>query len=365
MRDKDELKQSLSVSDIEKVLQYYNIDYAFNSQDDMVMETACHNKHGGSHKLYYYPEGQSFHCYTDCAESFDVYELVMKVTQTRRDPLNFNEAFRTVAHIMGVNIHASNKRVVQLGNSNAPIDDWDFINKLKRRRKNTPTFELVDEDVLNDFPRWYPEAWHSEGISVDTMEKFGIRFNPEHNSTIIPHRNPYGELIGIRTRNWRDTEFGKYLPLHHKGIGYGHPLGYNLYSLNENKETIKRKKKIMLVESEKSSLKAHSFFGDNNFCVSLCGSSMNNYQADLVLDLGVDEVIIAMDKDYINQPDLKYKEKVRKIAQHFMKRVSVYVITDTRNVMDYQECVMDRSRDEVINIMNFDKHLITDLEELE
>lgn len=364
MRDKDGLKQSLSLSDIEKILQYFNIDYGVNSQGDLQMQTACHNAHGGSHKLYYYPESQSFHCFTDCAESFDVYDLVMKVNNTRHIAMNFNEAFKTVADIMGINLYQPTKRKVQFGNSHGTISDWDFIHKLAPRKAKEPKFEPIDENVLSQFPRWYTQEWIEENISPETHEKFGVRFNPEYNQTIIPHRNQDGELVGIRVRNWRSVERGKYLPLYHKGKGYQHALGYNLFSLYENKEAIKRKNKVVIVESEKSALKAHSMFGENNFTISLCGSTMNQYQADMLLNLGVQEVSIALDKDYLHQPDRAYYEKVKKIAKLFINKVDVYHITDVRDVLGYQDCFLDADKKTVVNIMEHNKFLIKDLEEL-
>ena len=365
MRDKDELKQSLSLSDIEKILQYFNIDYGVNSQGDLQMQTACHNAHGGSHKLYYYPESQSFHCFTDCAESFDVYDLVMKVNNTRHIAMNFNESFKTVADIMGINLYQPTKRKVQFGNSHGTISDWDFIHKLAPRKAKEPKFEPIDEGVLNQFPCWYTEEWIEENISPETHEKFGIRFNPDYNQTIIPHYNIDNILIGIRVRNWRSVEKGKYLPLYHKGRGYQHALGYNLYGIHLNKETVQRKKKVMLVESEKSTMKAESFFGEDNFVLSLCGSTLNQFQAELILSMGVEKVILAPDKDYISQPDSVFKDKVKKMARHFINKAQVTVIMDTRNVMDYQECIMDREKDEIINIMNYNQYEINDLEELE
>ena len=363
MRDKDELKQSLSLSDIEKILQYFNIDYGVNSQGDLVMRTACHNAHGGSHKLYYYPESQSFHCFTDCAESFDVYELVMKVNNTRHIAMNFNEAFKTVADIMGINLYQPTKRKVQFGNSHGTINDWDFINRLAPRKAKEPKFESVNEDVLNHFPEWYTQEWIEEGISPETHEKFEIRFNPEYNQTIIPHRNKDGELIGIRVRNWRDIK-NKYMPLYHKGEGYTHALGYSLYGLYENKDTIQRLKKVALVESEKSVLKSHSMFQNANFTVGISGSTMNAYQAEMLMEMGVETVIIMVDKDYVNQPDSVYYDKIKKIAKHFVNRVNVYHVTDTRNLLDYQSCVLDADKKTVINVMQNEKYEINDLEEL-
>lgn len=363
MRDKDELKQSLSLSDIEKILQYFNIDYGVNSQGDLVMRTACHNAHGGSHKLYYYPESQSFHCFTDCAESFDVYELVMKVNNTRHIAMNFNESFKTVADIMGINLYQPTKRKVQFGNSHGTISDWDFIHKLAPRKAKEPKFEPIDEGVLNQFPCWYTKEWIEENISPETHEKFGIRFNPDYNQTVIPHRNHEGELIGIRVRNWRDLK-NKYMPLYHKGEGYTHALGYSLYGLYENKDTIQRLKKVALVESEKSVLKSHSMFQNANFTVGLCGSTMNSYQAEMLMNMGVESVVIMVDKDYVNQPDSVYYDKIKKIAKHFINKINVYHVTDTRNILDYQSCVLDADRETVINIMQNEKYEINDLEEL-
>lgn len=366
MADKDELKQSLTNEKVEKILQYFNADYSYNQQGDIQMETVCHNRHGGSHKLYYYPESNMFHCYTGCSESFDIYQLVMKITNTRKNPMNFNEAYKEVASILGINVHKSMKRKVQFGNSHGEIRDWDFINKLKRNKVRQPKFEPIDESVLRLFPEYYTQEWYEEGISLETQEKFGIRFNPEQNQTLIPHYNIDNELIGIRVRNWRDLDRRpKYSPLYHNDIGYKHPLGYNLFALNENKEAIKRKKKVMVVESEKSCMKAHSYFGDNSFVVGMCGSSLNSYQADLLMELGVERVILSPDKDYVNQPDGAYKKKVRSMAKHFINKVQVTVLMDTRNVLEYQECVMDKSKEQIVNIMDYDQYTISSLEDLE
>ena len=363
MSSKDELKQSLTIVDIEKILKYFNIDYKYNSQDDIQMETACHNAHGGSHKLYYYPESQTFHCFTECADSFDIYEFVMRVSATRQHKLNFNEAYKTVADILGVNTIQSSQRVVRFGSSHDAIKDWEFIGRLAPRRTQKPTFEYIDESILNQFPSWYTKAWIEEDITPETHEKFGIRFNPDFNQTVLGHRDENGNLIGIRVRNWRD-EKNKYMPLYYKGKGYNHPIGYALYGLYENKDTIKKLKKVALVESEKSVLKGHSMFGDMNFTVGLCGSTMNFYQAELLMNLGVEEVYIIVDKDYHNQPDGKYFNKIKNIAKHFINKVSVYHITDTRGILEYQSCVFDTNKKTVINIMANEKYEIKNLDEL-
>ena len=58
-----------------------------------------------------------------------------------------------------------------------------------------------DGSILNTFINYKPIEWIYEGISVETMEKYGIRYSIENNSIIIPHRDKDGRLVGIRERN--------------------------------------------------------------------------------------------------------------------------------------------------------------------
>ncbi|MDU0445362.1 hypothetical protein QVA78_11400 [Staphylococcus haemolyticus] len=50
MFDKDKFKSSLTNHDIEKVLAYYNAEGTEGKNGEIIAETICHNKTGGSHK---------------------------------------------------------------------------------------------------------------------------------------------------------------------------------------------------------------------------------------------------------------------------------------------------------------------------
>ena len=49
-------------------------------EDYIVCRTICHG--GSSHKLYYYENTRLFRCYTECSDTFDVFELVVKLNST-------------------------------------------------------------------------------------------------------------------------------------------------------------------------------------------------------------------------------------------------------------------------------------------
>ena len=63
MLDKDEIKNSLSLEQIENLVA--NLGGEPHRQDNtLICRTICHG--GNSHKLYYYDNTKLFRCYTEC-----------------------------------------------------------------------------------------------------------------------------------------------------------------------------------------------------------------------------------------------------------------------------------------------------------
>lgn len=362
MFDKDKFKSSLTNHDIEVILSYYKADFFEGKNGEIISASICHHKSGGSHKLYYYSDTQMFHCYTGCG-SFDIYSLIEKRMVMDGLKPNFIETIKNLGNILGINISLNNK-VLGVQKAIKTINDWDWIKKVKRKEKAQPQLQIHNESILNYFEELYPKSWHEEGISIETMEKYNIKFYPDMFQTVIPHHDDLGNLIGIRSRNWNKdlVKRAKYIPTYIKDKGYNHPLGYALYGLYQNKETIKRKRKAMIVEGEKSCLFSDTFYGDDNFVVAICGSSMSKYQAELLLQLGIEEIIIAIDKEYIqvDTPEFtEYMNKVKKIGRHFTPYISTYHLTDTRGILGLKESPLDVTKVELEDMMKNDKHNLT------
>ena len=73
--DKNAIKNSLSLEQMYSLLD--DLGAAPQPQGSIILnKTICHC--GNSHKLYYYDNTKLFKCYTDCASSFDIYELETK-----------------------------------------------------------------------------------------------------------------------------------------------------------------------------------------------------------------------------------------------------------------------------------------------
>jgi DNA primase len=72
--------------------------------------------------------------------------------------------------------------------------------------------------------------------------------------------------------------YGKYRPLMVDRKQYNHPLGMNLFNLNNSKKNISSIGKVIVLESEKSCLQYQTYFGvENDITVACCGSNLSMY----------------------------------------------------------------------------------------
>ena len=116
-----------------------------------------------------------------------------------------------------------------------------------------PSYKIYDEKVLNLFSDMFPKVWIEEGIKRKTMKEFGIKVSVPKEQIIIPHRDINNNLIGVRVRNLNPeivARGDKYMPAKINGVYYSHPLMYNLYGLNVNKNNIKKYKTAWIFEGE-------------------------------------------------------------------------------------------------------------------
>ena len=77
--DKDKIKNSLTLEQVFDLVSELGGEPLINN-GYFTAQTICHNHPGdGSHKLYYYDNTKLFRCYTECNDTFDIFELVCKV----------------------------------------------------------------------------------------------------------------------------------------------------------------------------------------------------------------------------------------------------------------------------------------------
>lgn len=241
------------------------------------------------------------------------------------------------------------------------ISDWEFIRSYKKPKKTIEYKPLnaYDEHILNIFQDLYYYGWIEEGISVATMKKYNIKYSTWQQKIIIPHYDVNDQLVGVRARALLEQDidlFGKYSPFKIGNKFYNHALGQNLFGLNHNIHAIYRKRKIMLVEAEKSVFQTDTMFGDDNFTVALCGSNLTDYQKSMILMMGVREVIIALDKQFEDTKSdecEKWAKHIKeKIADKLSPFVTVSVLWDSTGLLGYKDSPTDRGKDTLLQLMD-------------
>ena len=188
------------------------------------------------------------------------------------------------------------------------------------------------------------------------MDHRGIAYDPKNQGIVIPHYDINNQLVGIRERTLikEEENFGKYRPAILNGVMYNHPLGFNLYNLNNSKNNIKIIKKVIVYEGEKSSLLYASFFGEeNDISVAVCGSSLITYQVKLLLSLGVEEIIIAFDKQFKEIGDKEWERWTKKlydIHTKYSAYVQISYLFDKKDLLDYKDSPVDKGKETFLKL---------------
>ena len=348
--DIKDIKEQLSIQDVENLMNYLGAEPELHN-NILICKTICHGGH--SHKLYYYNNTQLFKCYTDCdGESFDIGELIIKVRHSEGKEITLPQAVIFLKNFFNL---VDNKSQDFFGEQ-TELQDWQVLNKYIENTEDTNSKQIVqlkfyDDKVLSYLPRPHILPWEAEGMTRDIINYHNICYNPSNQAIVIPHYDENGNLIGIRERTLiKENEiYGKYRPMYLNKQMYNHPLGFSLYNLNNSKDNIKNIKKVIVFEGEKSPLLYASYFGiENDISVACCGSNLSNYQVELLLNLEIEEIIIAFDKQFQNIGDEEWKgwtKKLKDIDRKYSSRVKISFMFDKWNFLDYKDSPIDKGKD--------------------
>lgn len=359
-----EIRDRLSLEDYYTLLQNWGGEPIYTNFG-IISHTICHNPLDNLHsyKLYFYSNSKLFICYTQgCGNDgfFDIFELCQKVFKIQKHKeISLPFAASWVANFVGLAVSGMEDE----DPDNELIDDWQILSnydRLQLKENNNQEFILAeyDNEILNYFDYNIKiEPWLKEGISQETIDLADIGYYLGGDQITIPHFDINNRLIGIRGRTVCQQEaemFGKYRPLKVNRQLYNHPIGLNLYGLNLAKNGIKQMKKAIIFEAEKSVLKYISYFGiDNDIAVATCGSSLSYPQVQLLLNLGVEEIIIAFDKQYpaLNTEESKlWSNKLIKIHNKYKNECLISFMWDKQNLLGYKDSPIDCSKETFLQL---------------
>lgn len=356
--DYNKIKKLLTNKDIDKIL--FSLGSPLYQEDDKqkIFYSVCHHQSNCVNhkpKLYYYKLTQSFFCYS-CSSSFDIISLVKEVN-------HFKFMSQGADYIIDLCNLPFDK--TQRINSTKQLTEWqNLIKFIDTNYNQQKSVKIFNKSVLNFFPKIYHTSFIEDGITIDTMEKFNIRFYPLKQQILIPVMEN-NQLIGVHCRNLLPemVEQGyKYLPLKTLDeTDYAFNTSQALYGLNENKYNIQSKKEVILFEAPKSVLQMESIL-DTNVALGMFGVNLSKYNRNRLIQLGVEDVYICLDKQYhqthVNSVDqngeniqtkttefLRYQKWVNKIAKLFQGYCRVWIIFDTDNLLDYKDSPSDKGKE--------------------
>ena len=344
--DIKDLKGKLSLEDIIIILENLGAEPKQSTNLNVIQcKTVCHN--GDSHKLYLYKDSLSFHCYTHCG-SMDIVQVVSNVLHCTIS--------QSVKYIMqNANIQDTSFRFgFGQEDTNKDLNILDSLlggRDIKTTKDVWQPFNIIDESILNKFYDYYHESFYKDNISFDALRKFEIKYDILNQRVIIPVRYSDGTLIAIRCRNldMKLIESGmKYIPITHKGKVLSAPASQYFYGLYHNEENIKRCKTVVLFEAEKSVMQYETMFPNANISLALSSSNLSNFQVEELKRLGVEEVVIALDKEFELAGTKEEQLYLMKIQKTILKKLNfcrVSLIWDVKGLLNKKDSPTDKGKE--------------------
>lgn len=369
MIDKDELLKLVTEEVVINIMEengsplYSTSTDGKTKQKCLWFKTICHG--GDSHKLCFFTESKDFFCYTNCGR-MNFFEFIKRI-RNAKDNEFYSKVIVYIAKKVGKSL---SRNRIGFGND-APIELKEQLTEMIRQSEDIERKQIFQDGKITKFYddsknlfqyfdcHTFYKGWIDEGISIPSMEKFGIEWYEYQKYIIIPHYNEDGHLVGIRRRSLQPEDSKrKYMPLYICGQEFDHPLGLNLYGLYENKENIKKLKKAVIVEGEKSVLKSDTYLKNRSCTVATCGFNISDWQIRALEKLGVNTVYLGFDKDFDDKYEEVYKadkllydnykrynERLNTLAQRLALSFNVFLIKDTKRLLDIKDSPFDKGKE--------------------
>lgn len=338
MLNVESIKNQIDEDNVIILMDSLGADFNYQSQDQIRFKSICHNSN--SYKLYYFINTRSFYCFRE-GKAFDTISLVQHVKH-----LDFNQAVSYICSILHLQVGQTEQ--------NEQLDNWAELRRFLPNAEPEPDKLLIyDKSILSLFDHLYPQEWLDYGISAGVLDKFGIGWYARQACISIPVVFN-GQLVGVRGRYTREQDIakGKYRPICMlDGTVLKFPSSACLYGYDQNKAAIEKSRQVVLFESEKSVLKAPSFNIDN--ALAVFGSNISKQHMQLLLELGVNDVVLCMDSDYKQVGDDEFKffvVKMKKLVAKLKPFFNCSIVYNNQGYDMYKCNMMDISYEQAMKL---------------
>ena len=329
---------------------YYNIMRRLGADNrGNRFRTICHNIDGGGFNLAFNEEDKYFTCFSECGCSYSLLSLVKKRRELLGEPCSTYQSMKWICEQVGLTFNFK-EEVKEVKNN---IYNWQGLLKYTKGH-NISENKIYDNYVLSVLDDCIYEPWVNEGISVETQQKYQIKWYNRRQQIVIPVRNIDGKLTGTHCRNTNPELVNDGFKYDHlrmlNGNEYKFQMGLELFGLNYNKINIEKEKSVILLESPKSVMQADSF-SRPNICVGMFGMNFSIQKLKLLLTFGVEKYIIALDRQYDvmrGKEWEKYQKKVNKIIdiiRPYAKEIGIMYDNDIERLLDYKDSPTDKGEE--------------------
>lgn len=204
----------------------------------------------------------------------------------------------------------------------------------RQKREKQPKTSSLPRDYMNRY-EWDMRklaVWEREGISIESMEKFQVRYDSFSNRLVYPIRDVSGNIISVCGRtldpHYKEKNLRKYT--------YFQPIGTldTIYGLSDNISAIRAHGEVILFEGAKSVMMADGWGIQNTGAVLT--SHLNDNQFKILIRLGV-KVTFALDAE-INIYD---DENIMKLRQY----TNVYWVRNRDDMLEPKDSPTDKGRE--------------------
>lgn len=175
-------------------------------------------------------------------------------------------------------------------------------------------------------------VWEREGISMESMIRFQVRYDPFSDRLVYPIRDVDGNIISVCGRildpNYKEKNLRKYT--------YFQSIGAldTIYGLSDNICSIKECGEIILFEGAKSVMLADGWGIKNTGAILT--SHLNVNQFKILLKLGV-RVSFALDAEI----DIREDSNIMKLKQY----TNVYWVRNRGDILSPKDSPTDKGED--------------------
>jgi len=346
------IKEQLNIENIISIIESLDGEYVKSSGKDYIFSSICHHIDAQNHskKLYYYIESSLFKCYS-CGFSGDIIALIQERWDLQGKDYVFLDVLNYIIDIADLDI----KKIQTIPKEKK--FDWGFLDKFSKIKNGELEIKTYDDNILKFFPKLYHESFINDNISINTMNKYGLRYYPFRQQTIIPVYDKEHRFVGIHCRNHiKDiVDLGyKYQPCKLlNGDEYNFPTSMILYGLDKNKDNIIKSKTVLIFEAPKSVLQMEEILKHNN-SVALFGTNLSKYKRNTLFKLGVINYVICLDKQYIKwynndiDEDVEFKRwkyNINKIINDLKGYGNISIVYDKNELLDHKDSPSDKGRD--------------------